>query len=260
MKTEHQFPHFNFDFQRIRAYWVSELQGCAEARAYLRVVQKRLEYWIADLGAWIDFEAAEKHVREDLHMEDAASVLTWLSLKRRVRLGNQERRKLDPSAVQREPDAVSAEVRLSSDGLHDAVWHEDLRALYHKAILEERRLLRRLHDTAEMPERASDPCRTVGAESGSRTERRPHLQWMWASRLLAYLFECLKAKEAIYDDGALWAALDGVFVDRNGRPITRKDLALWAHQYHNNKCGDEAQGRPQKHESIDQVVAAIQGE
>ena len=57
----------------------------------------------------------------------------------------------------------------------------------------------------------------------------------------------------------MWAALDGVFKDRKGDPITRKDLALWAHQYHNNKSSANEAGKPKKHELIDRAIERIQG-
>ena len=57
----------------------------------------------------------------------------------------------------------------------------------------------------------------------------------------------------------MWAALDGVFADRRGEPITRKDLALWAHQYHNNKACAEETGKPKKHQAIDEILEEIQG-
>ena len=77
--------------------------------------------------------------------------------------------------------------------------------------------------------------------------------------LRSHLFEALREKEAFYDDGEMWAALDGVFKDRKGNSITRKDLALWAHQYHNNRAESDTAGKPKKYELIDKVIEQIEG-
>jgi hypothetical protein len=252
-----RYPHFNFDFQRIREYWTAKLASHTEAEEYLNVVQRRLEYWLAGCGSWIDFDFALRHLKEDLHVKDVESRLTWLALRRRARLGNEQRRRLSPGHRQREAEEVSVEVKVSEDGKHDAVWHEDFRDLYNTAIAKELKVLKRLRETGVTPVAATRQKSPEG--EGNPRDGRSRLQWMWANRLLAYLFESLRESEAICDDGGMWAALDGVFTDRQGNAITRKDLALWAHQYHNNKsCGDEL-GKPKKHGMIDEKIERIRG-
>ena len=78
---------------------------------------------------------------------------------------------------------------------------------------------------------------------------------MGASRLLPYLFEALREAQAICDDGQMWAALDGAFIDSHGRPVTRKDFAIWAHQYR----VDNAAGKPRNSEALDRIVNRLRG-
>ena len=91
------------------------------------------------------------------------------------------------------------------------------------------------------------------------TAERSGVQWNWTNRLLPYLFEALRDEDAVGDDGELWAELDGVFRDKKGRPITRKDLGTWAYQYHNNKAPADEAGKPKNHELIDEIIEKIQG-
>lgn len=151
------------------------------------------------------------------------------------------------------------DIPLSADGIHDKVWHKDFRNIYKTAMARERTELRKLRETGFLPASESTAVQKTAHRERVRVLERPRLQWLWANRLLAYLFEMLRKQEAICDDGEMWAALDGVFRDRNGEPITRKDLALWAHQYHNNKSCSEESGKPKKHELIDEIVGKIGG-
>lgn len=259
MSGEDAYPHFNFNVQRIREHWRLKLGNYAAAKKYLRVVQGRLEYWMQENGPWIDFDFAVKHLKEDLHLSDAESHLTWLSLRRRVRLANEQRRQLLPSYQIGETEELGVAVRLSHDGQHDAIWHADFRDMYMRALARERKELRKLRDIGMIAITTQAVNQKSQRLERANASERPRIQWIWANRLLAYLFETLREREAICDDGEMWAALEGVFVDKHGKPITRKDLALWAHQYHNNKaCGEEA-GRPKKHARVDQAIERIQG-
>jgi hypothetical protein len=258
MSNEDFFPHFDFDFRKIHDHWKVKLGNYAAGKKYLDVVQKRMEYWMQECGPWMDFDCAVTRLKQDLHLSDVESRLTWLALRRRASLANEQRRQpLSPRFGETQEIVVA--VRRSVDGQHDAVWHEDFRDMYVKALARERRELRKLRDVGLIP--ATEEAvrqRGKGPEKGGAPER-PRLRWIWANRLLAYLFETLREREAICDDGEMWAALDGLFIDKHGEPITRKDLALWAHQYHNNKaCGEEV-GKPKKHEQIEQAIERIQG-
>ena len=252
------YPDFDFDFRKIREYWKGTLGNYEAVREYLRIVGKRLKYRLQELGSWIDFEVAAKHLQEDLHLRNAEAYLEWKALNHRVHLANVQRRQL--SAVDRKGgEEVRVEVKRSSDGKHDAVWHEGFRAIYKKAMAREWKELRRLRDTGRLSSAEKEEKSGKAKDEGVRILVRPRLQWVWANRLLAYLLETLREQGAICDDGEMWAALDGVFRDRNGEAITRKDLAVWAHQYRNNKsCGDGT-GKPKKHELVDQIIEKIQG-
>jgi hypothetical protein len=73
------FPHYDFDFNKIREYWKLTLGNYAAAKKYLQVIQRRLEYWTKEQGPWIDFDFAAKHLVDDLHVFDAESRLMWLA-------------------------------------------------------------------------------------------------------------------------------------------------------------------------------------
>ena len=259
MGNEDHYPHFDFNFQEIREYWKVTLGSHQAAQAYLRVVARRLGYWLQERGSWIDYEFAAKHLEEDLALKDVESQLTWLALRHRVQLANEQQASMALRHRGRDADGILIEVKRSSDGRHDAVWHADFRRLYMRALARERSELKRLRETGFIPIHEDG-----AAQMGPKTDKlgfaeRSGIQWIWANRLLAYLFETLREKEAFNDDGEMWAALDGVFKDRKGDPITRKDLALWAHQYHNNKSPANEAGKPKKHELIDRTIERIQG-
>ena len=247
MSSEDVYPHFDFNFQRIHEHWKCSLGNAAAATRYLRVVSKRLEYWLLEQGTWIDFEFALKHLKEDLDISDGESCLVWLALRRRVGLANTQRRQLPPGESRKDAGDLFTDVPFSSDGIHDKVWHEDFARIYKRALTQERRELRKLRETGLIPASESETPMKRAQPREVRVLVRPRLQWVWANRLLAYLFETLREKKAICDDGEMWAALEGVFRDGNGKPITRKDLALWAHQYRNNKSREEQPGKPKKH-------------
>ena len=253
MENGDLYPHFDFNSKKIREHWYQHLGNCAEAEEYLRVVERRLEYWLLDCGPWIDFDFAKKHLEADLSREDAESHLVWLALEHRVRIANEQR---NPSGSAPMPAETGISVPLSCDGVHDAVWHEDFRDVYKQAIDREIAELRKLKETGRMPAN-----RTAVSQEDSKAKpvERPRIQWMWANRLLPYLFQTLLEREAVCAEDGLWAALDGVFADRTGKPITRKHLALWACQYRNNKACDEESGKPKKHGTIDEIVEEIHG-
>lgn len=259
MSSDDVFPHFDFNVQRISEYWKGTLGNVAAAKKYLRVVGKRLGYWLAELGPWVDFDFAVRHLTEDLDIEDAESRLVWLALRHRVRLANAQRRQVAATRNEEGDYDIHVEVPISSDGAHDKVWHEDFGKIYKRALAKERKELEKLRETGLMPASDAEALRKRVQPQDVRVLVRPRLQWVWANRLLAYLFEMLREEKAICDDGEMWAALDGVFRDRNGKPITRKDLALWAHQYRNNKSCEEEEGKPKKHELVDQIVEKIRG-
>jgi hypothetical protein len=259
MNAEDRYPHFDFNFKLIRQYWTTELGNYMDAKRYLRIVGKRLGYWLQNLGSWIDFSFAIEHAREDLHLSDVESNLTWLALRRRVKWGNQQKSMLPLRERERETCGVGVKVQISEDGIHDAVWHDDFRRLYFTRLAKERKLLKRLYETGSIPKARIVNEKATGMSKDCSNPERPHIQWLWSSRLLAYLFESLRENEAVEDEGAMWAAIDGVFTDRSGKTITRKDLALWAYQYHNNKVALDEQGKPKKHERIDSVIEQIHG-
>src|SRR5208337_4311545 len=121
MSMEDCFPHFDFDFNKIREYWKLTLGNYAAAKRYLQVVQKRLEYWTKEHGPWIDFDFAAKHLREDLHVSDTESHLVWLALQCRARLANEQRRKHPRSNGLGKTEEMGVGVRHSKDGQHDAI-------------------------------------------------------------------------------------------------------------------------------------------
>ena len=259
MSNEDRYPNFNFDFQRIHEHWKVTLGYYQASEEYLHVVERRLKYWLYECGSWVDFGFAAKHLKEDLGLTDIESRLTWLALKHRVQLANKQHRRLGPRHHQRDAQSILSEVKQSSDGTHDAVWYIDFRNFYMKALERERKELQKLHETGFIPTTEVAAPQKVARGDKPRFTERSGIQWIWANRLLAYLFEALREREAICDDGEMWAALDGVFRDRHGEPITRKDLALWAHQYHNNKASADEAGKPKNHEAVDQIIKEIHG-
>jgi hypothetical protein len=259
MSNEDRYPHFDFNFRRIREHWTTTL-GCYRAAAeYLRVVERRIRYWLQEQGSWIDYEFAARHLEEDLGLKDTEGRLTWLALRHRLHLANEQQRRLAPRHRRRDADGILIEVRQSSDGVHDQVWHADFTLFYMKAVIRERRELERLRCTGIIPLDQDVVAQKSPKPDNPRSAQRSGIQWIWTNRLLAYLFEALREKEAFYDDGEMWAALDGVFKDRKGNSITRKDLALWAHQYHNNRAESDTAGKPKKYELIDKVIEQIEG-
>ena len=144
MGSEDLYPHYDFNFPKIREHWKQKLGSSEEAEEYLRVVDKRLGYWLQECGTWIDFEFALKHVREDLDLRDAESHLTWLALRRRVRLANEQRKRLSPSHPRQDVAELGIPIKISQDGAHDAVWHEDFRNIYLKALARERKELKKV--------------------------------------------------------------------------------------------------------------------
>jgi len=259
MSNEDRFPHFDFNFRRIREYWRMTIGCYREAAVYLRVLEQRLRSWIQEQGSWVDYEFAAKHLEEDLGLSDVESRLTWLALRHRLCLANEQKRRLAPRHRRRDSDGILIDVRQSSDGIHDPVWHVDFAHLYMKAMRRERKELEWLRATGIIPLDEDDAAQKSSKHDRPRSAQRSGIQWIWANRLLAYLFEALREREAFYDDGEMWAALDGVFKDRKGNPITRKDLALWAHQYHNNRAESNTAGKPKKHELIDEAIGQIEG-
>ena len=202
MGSEDLYPHYDFNFPKIREHWKQKLGSSEEAEEYLRVVDKRLGYWLQECGTWIDFEFALKHVREDLDLRDAESHLTWLALRRRVRLANEQRKRLSPSHPRQDVAELGIPIKISQDGAHDAVWHEDFRNIYLKALARERKELKKLRETGFVPARKDSVPREGTRTNQSGPAVRPRIQWIWANRLLAYLFETLLEKEAICADEA----------------------------------------------------------
>jgi hypothetical protein len=128
MGNEDHDPHFDFNFQKIREYWKVTLGSHQAAQEYLRIVARRLGYWLQERGSWIDFEFATKHLEEDLALKDIESQLTWLALRHRVQLANEQQASMALRHRGRDADGILIEVKRSSDGRHDAVWHEIGRA------------------------------------------------------------------------------------------------------------------------------------
>ena len=98
MGNDDRYPHFDFNFQKIHEYWKVTLGSHQAAQEYLRVVARRLEYWLQERGSWIDFEFAAKHLEEDLALKDVESQLTWLALRHRVQLANEQQARYGPEA------------------------------------------------------------------------------------------------------------------------------------------------------------------
>jgi hypothetical protein len=259
MSNEDRFPHFDFKFRKIHEHWKTTL-GCYRVAAeYLQVLERRLHYWLQEQGSWIDYEFAARHLEEDLGLTEVESRLTWLALTHRLRLAREQHRRLAPRNRHRDEDGIFVKVKLSSDGVHDTVWHADFARIYLKAIHRERKELERLNHSGFIPLEKDETTQKSLKPDKPRSSQRSGIQWIWTNRLLAYLFEALREREAFYDDGEMWAALDGVFKDRKGNPITRKDLALWAHQYHNNRAESDTAGKPKKHDLIDEAIGQIEG-
>jgi hypothetical protein len=142
-------PHLDFNFGRIRGYWREKLDSYAAAAAYLEAVDTRLQKWLRELGPWIDFDFAVTRLQEDLELQQVRSHLTWLAFRHRLRLANDQRKRLSRDPSWRDED-IRVEVAVSADGMHDAVWHEDFRCLYVKAMEKERRELKRLRETGAL--------------------------------------------------------------------------------------------------------------
>lgn len=259
MNNNDLYPHFDFNFKKIRNHWKLEIGNYVEAVKYLRVVDKRLDYWLQECEPWIDFDFAMKRLEEDVNLRDAENHLTWLALRRRAKLANEQRKRRSHSVPMKEGSEMGILIKVSRDGTHDAVWHEDFRNIYKRAMRNERKELRKLKETGNLPARGNVATHNGSKASKASLDARPTIQWLWANRLLAYLFETLLEKEAICAEDGMWAALDGVFADRRGKPITRKDLALWAHQYHNNKACAEESGKPKKRQAVDGILQEISG-
>ncbi|HET6451421.1 MAG TPA: hypothetical protein VFI08_08920 [Spirochaetia bacterium] len=156
-----------FDFLGIRRHWESLSDRAAAAR-YLDDTEQRLRRWLQGLGPWIDFDFAVRRLEKDLGLWQVKSHLTWLAYRHRLRLATEEKRR-----IERDPEWQDAELRvqveLSADGQHDAVWHEDFRGLYLKAMERERRELERLRETGALP---ADPGPGAVSRRPARLSRR----------------------------------------------------------------------------------------
>ena len=150
MNRESLNPCFDFNFRKIHDHWRHRLANHAAAEKYLEAVEARLQQWLEGLGPWIDFEFAVKHLREDLDLSQVESHLSWVASRHRLRLAREERKRLSRDDAWREEE-MRVDIKLSADGRHDAVWHEDFRDLYRKAMDRERKELRKLRETGVMP-------------------------------------------------------------------------------------------------------------
>jgi len=154
---EGSHPLFDFNFQKIREHWMQKLGNHAAAAEYLDVVDVRLQRWLEALGPWIDFDFAVKHLEEDLYLCQVESHLTWLAYRHRLRLANEEKKRLSRDHHWRSEGEKQIEVKASADGRHDAVWHEDFGDIYRKAMRRERKELQKLLETGAMPAVEGDP-------------------------------------------------------------------------------------------------------
>ena len=157
MSDEGSYPHFDFNFQKIRGHWTKKLANHADAAEYLESIDVRLESWLKALGPWVDFDFAVQHLQEDLDLCQVESHLSWLASRHRLRLTNEEKKRLSQDHHWRGEREILVEVKLSADGRHDAVWHEDFREIYRKAMERERKELKRLRETGAMPAVVEDP-------------------------------------------------------------------------------------------------------
>jgi hypothetical protein len=150
MRHEDSQPLFDFNFQKIREHWMQKLGNPAAAAEYLNVVDARLKGWLETLGPWVDFDFAVGHLQKDLDLCQVESHLTWLASRHRLRLANEEKKRLSRDHHWRYEGEMRVEVKASADGRHDAVWHEDFRDIYRKAMERERRKLKKLRETEAM--------------------------------------------------------------------------------------------------------------
>jgi len=142
------YPHFDFEFRKIHEHWKEKLASHSAAARYLEVVNARLQSWLEGLGPWIDFDFAVKHLQEDLDLCQVESHLNWLASLHRLRLAKEEKKRLSRGDRWGEEPERPLEIKLSADGRHDAVWHEDFRDIYRKAMERERNELRKLWETS----------------------------------------------------------------------------------------------------------------
>jgi hypothetical protein len=140
---EGSYPHFDFNFQKIREHWTQKLANHADAAEYLESIDARLQSWLKALGPWIDFVFAVQHLQEDLDLCQVESHLTWLASRHRLRLTNEEKKRLSRDHHWRDEGEIRVEVKLSADGRHDAVWHEDFQDFYRKAMEREHKELKK---------------------------------------------------------------------------------------------------------------------
>ena len=150
MSGESLNPDFDFNFRKIHDHWRQTLANHAAAEKYLQVVEACLQKWLEGLGPWIDFELAAKHLREDLELSQVESHLSWVASRHRLLLTREEKKRLAREDAWPEEE-MRVDIKLSADGRHDAVWHEDFRDLYCKAMDRERKELRKLRETGVMP-------------------------------------------------------------------------------------------------------------
>ena len=105
MSNEDRYPHFDFNFQKIREHWKATLGNYQAASEYLHVVERRLRYWLQERGSWVEFDFAAKHLEEDLGLKDVESRLIWLALRHRVQLDNEQMARLGPRHRQHDSDS-----------------------------------------------------------------------------------------------------------------------------------------------------------
>jgi hypothetical protein len=146
MSRRRSYPHFDLNFCKIHEHWRKKLADYTAAAKYLDTVNTRLQRWLEGLGPWVDFDFAMKHLQEDLDLCEVESHLNWLASLHRLRLAKEEKKRLSRGECWGEKQQRPVEIKISSDGRHDAVWHEDFRDIYRKAIERERKELRKLRE------------------------------------------------------------------------------------------------------------------
>jgi len=176
MSNEDRFPHFSFNFRRIREHWRMTLGCYREAAIYLRILERRLRSWLHEQGSWVDYEFAAKHLEEDLGLRDIESRLTWLALRHRLCLANEQKRRLAPGHRRRDYEGILIDVRQSSDGIHDPVWHADFAYLYMKAMKRERKELEWLRETGSIPLDEDDAAQKSSKHDRPRSAQRSGIQ------------------------------------------------------------------------------------
>jgi hypothetical protein len=229
---EDSFQDFSQNFTRVISYCRRTLKDYESKKDYLGTIRLRLESWLQSSKDDIPLDEAVRILHNNFGVRDPTDYL------------NRQSRSRSPWP----PARVDFKKRL----VHVSVFEELLLRLVDQEI----RNLEKQKKLGAVPTRV-ELDRSGTSNLKNRKRAKPQIQWKWHHRLLPYLFEKLGAEGAIprtkeYAD--IWAALDGVFLKNDGKPISRKDLATWKSQYEVNRSGF-----PRGHILVDRLVDEIKG-